>query len=363
MSAILRPDATAVLRDRRARASLGRYFDVMQNDKAPKFMISRKLASCFRKSDSTLKLWKIHGQLLKQFCELEKTIDSKLKSLEEFETPSQTFLDLKVEIANRILEKCHFCARRCGLNRKDGKLGYCGCGTKMMVSSMFKHFGEEPELVPSGTIFTLGCTMRCRHCQNWTISQWMEPGETYSPQQLASAIERLRSLSCRNINLVGGDPTPWLTQWLETFRHVKVGVPVVWNSNSYYSSETAQLLAGFSDIYLLDFKYGNNKCATHISGAANYLETCISNHLYGKKYGELLIRVLVLPNHLHCCTEPILEWISRETGFETRTNIMFQYRPEWRAHEIPELRRRLTHGEKQKAIQLAKRAKLVNFIT
>ena len=58
------------------------------------------------------------------------------------------------------------------------------------------------------------------------------------------------------MNLVGGEPTPWLLQWLETFKHVTVNVPVVWNSNSYYSPEAASLLAGFADVYLLDFKYG-----------------------------------------------------------------------------------------------------------
>jgi putative pyruvate formate lyase activating enzyme len=42
---------------------------------------------------------------------------------------------------------------------------------------------------------------------------------------------------------------------------------------------------------------------------------------------------------------------------------MFQYRPEWRAHEIPELRRRLTGRERERAIELAKEAGLTNFIT
>jgi putative pyruvate formate lyase activating enzyme len=42
---------------------------------------------------------------------------------------------------------------------------------------------------------------------------------------------------------------------------------------------------------------------------------------------------------------------------------MFQYRPEWKAHEIPELGRKLTRNEMERAIQLAKEAGLTNFIT
>jgi len=364
MWAILRPDATAVLKDKNARRSLARYFDVMQNDKVAKFMTARKLAANFSKDSSKAELWEMHGQLLEKFCQLEKKLDSHLTSLEELGKPQQSFLDLKIEIANRILESCHFCTRRCSINRMKSELGYCKCGTQITVSTMFEHMGEEPELVPSGTIFTVGCTMRCRHCQNWTISQWMEPGETYSPERLARAVEHLRNNDgCRNANLVGGDPTPWLAQWLETFKHVNANVPVVWNSNSYYSEETAKLLAGFADVYLLDFKYGTNECAKRISDAPNYWDACTRNHIYGKEYGELLIRLLILPNHLDCCTKNILKWISRKLGPETRVNIMFQYRPEWRAHEIHELRRRLTKAEREKAVQLAKKVGLINFIT
>jgi putative pyruvate formate lyase activating enzyme len=58
-----------------------------------------------------------------------------------------------------------------------------------------------------------------------------------------------------------------------------------------------------------------------------------------------------------------LEWIADKLGAETRINVMFQYRPEWRAREIPELRRRLTKDEMQKAVQLAEKAGLENFIT
>jgi putative pyruvate formate lyase activating enzyme len=73
--------------------------------------------------------------------------------------------------------------------------------------------------------------------------------------------------------------------------------------------------------------------------------------------------VLVLPEHLECCTRVILNWIAQNLGTWVRTNVMFQYRPEWKAHKISELRRRLTKNEMEKAIQIAKEAGLTNFIT
>ena len=363
MWAIWRPDALAVLKDKKARASLARYFDVMEDTKPAKFMVAKKLSANFDKNDSIEKLWKTHDQLTEEFYRLEREIDQRKKSLEDIGNPEKSYLDLKIEIANRILESCQFCTRKCGFNRLAGELGHCKCGTKITVSTMFEHTGEEPELVPSGTIFTLGCTLRCLHCQNWTISQWYETGEIFSPQLLAKCVENLRERGCRNANLVGGEPTPWVEQWLETFKHVEVNVPVVWNSNSYYSEETAKLLAGFVDVYLLDFKYGSNECAERISYAPSYWEACTRNHIYGGKYGELLIRILVLPDHLQCCVKVVLNWIAQNLGKWVRTNIMFQYRPEWRAHEVPELRRRLTRSEMEQALNFAKEAGLTNFIT
>jgi putative pyruvate formate lyase activating enzyme len=357
-----KPDAKNVLRDKKARTSLVRYFDVIDDEKPAKFIIAKKLPAVFNKSDSLNELWCLHGQLTEEFSLLEKMVDTKQKHLQKLNTPKKSFLDLKTEIANRILKNCHLCTRRCGSNRLRGELGYCRCKTQIAVATMFPHTGEEPELVPSGTIFTLGCTLRCLHCQNWSISQWYESGKIYLPRQLAKAIEKLHKYGCRNVNLVGGDPTSWLPQWLETFRHVDDNVPVVWNSNSYYSIETAKLLNGFVDVYLLDFKYGPKNCSEKISDSPDYWTASTRNHLYAKKCGEIIIRILVLPNHVECCTKPILNWITKNLGNWFRVNLMFQYRPEWRSHQVPELRRCLTEKERKHAIELAKDVGLSNFI-
>lgn len=344
------------------RKSLARYFDVSQNKKPAKFQISKKVAAEFDSTHSLEELWKKHTNSTAQFQTLEHQIDTG-KNISDIPQPPKSYLDLKIEIANQILQNCHFCNRKCGVNRTAGEKGFCGCGKTINVSSIFPHLGEEPELVPSGTIFTMGCTMRCLHCQNWAISQWAEDAVEYSPEELAREVENLRLGGCHNVNLVGGDPTSWLPLWLQTFKHVAVNMPVVWNSNAYYSPETAELLAGFADVYLLDFKYGSGDCAKRLSEAPDYWEVCTRNHLSAKRYGELLVRVLVLPRHLECCTKPILDWIAKNLGVETRVNLMFQYRPKWRAHETTELRRRLTASEMEQAVRLAEAAGLVNLVT
>jgi len=333
---LIRPDSFTVLREERCRKSLARYFSILQDEKYAQFQVARKVAVDFSEKSSLEELWDTHRRTLPLFRELRESVDEG-KRLASVPTPKTSLHDLKTLIARHILSRCHLCKRRCGANRLNGELGYCRCGKEVVVSSFFEHMGEEPELVPSGTIFTCGCTLRCLHCQNYTISQWLEEGEVLSPEALAAVVDALKARGCRNANLVGGDPTSWLGQWLEVFRHVRSNIAVVWNSNSYYSVEAAELLKGFADVYLLDFKYGPGGCAERISDAPGYWDVAARNHLTAKEWGELIIRLLVLPGHLDCCLTPVLEWVAENLGVETRVNIMFQFRPEWRASEIPEL--------------------------
>ncbi|MFQ6053149.1 MAG: radical SAM protein [Candidatus Bathyarchaeia archaeon] len=358
---LARPDASAALDDPRVRRSMPRYVDIVKGSRLAKFLIAKSMPSDFDPEASDRELWRLHSRLLERYGEIEGRVDGGSLTMDELDGGA-SFLDLKVELARRVMTSCHFCVRRCGVDRLAGGRGYCQCGVEFMVSSCFPHLGEEPELVPSGTIFTCGCSMRCLHCQNWGISQWREPGTPAGPSKMAEVVGSLRRQGCRNVNMVGGDPTPNCWLWLRTMLEVDVNVATVWNSNSYYSQETAELLAGFIDLYLLDFKYGNNRCAAAISDAPGYWEACTRNHLMAERHGELIIRVLVLPEHNECCTRPILEWIAENLGPWTRVNVMFQYRPEWRAHERKELRRRLTRREMREALRIAEEVGLRNLV-
>lgn len=359
---VLRPDSIEVLRDEACRASLSRYFDVFEGKKLAKFMICKQIPADFQEGAAEEELWGLHERALSSFRGFEKAFDEKGLGTGPI-APERSLLDLKLCLAKRILEGCRLCERRCRRNRAKGELGYCRCGAEVHVSSIFEHLGEEPELVPSGTIFTNGCTMACLHCQNWSISQWYEVGRPYSPQSLAREVEALRAGGCRNANLVGGEPTPWLPQWLEAFKYVRESIPIVWNSNSYYSEEAAKLLACFADVYLLDFKYGPGECAERISSAPSYWDVATRNLLAAKEYGEIIVRVLVLPSHIECCAKPILEWITKNLGVGARVNIMDQYRPEWRYYEVKELGRRLRRDEFQEVVAYAHQLGLRNFIT
>ncbi len=267
-------------------------------------------------------------------------------------------LQKRARTAYKMLKSCQLCERRCGVDRTK-TLGWCRVGDRPTISSWFEHFGEEPFFVPSFTIFFMGCSFACQYCQNWTISQWVEKGQTVTEEQIAQAIEA--NSGCRNVNFVGGEPTPYLPFILNAMSKVRTNIPVVWNSNFYMSEQAMALLADFVDVWLSDWKYGNDGCAHRLSKVTNYWAVVRRNHDRAFRDSEMVIRHLVLPGHFECCTKPILEYVAANYGKRVIVNVMGQYRPEWRAKKYEEIGRPIRAEEMARAWALAEQLGL-NYI-
>lgn len=266
-------------------------------------------------------------------------------------------IDWKIKKTKQIMKSCRLCERRCGTNRFKEKGKFCRLGDRPSISSEFLHYGEESFFVPSHTIFFMGCTFSCQYCQNWTISHWYEQGRYIEPKDLAEIIKRRKEEGSINLNFVGGEPTPNLLYILEVLKELqkmKVNIPVLWNSNMYMSEETMKILDGVVDVYLSDFKYGNSKCALRLSKIPDYFEPVSRNHKTAAEQAEICIRQLVLPNHVGCCSLPVLEWISGNFGKKVVVNIMSQYKPEFKAYKYDDINRMLTVEEYEKVLDKAK---------
>jgi len=353
----------SVLKDEKAIKSLHRYFEVMEGKLPARFLVCRRVPAKVDLSANEEALWRAHERALGDFRKLLDDVDAGKTQLDDLEYKTPSLLDLKVELARRILKSCLFCERRCGVDRTAGELGVCGVGEQSRVASEFMHHGEEPELVPSYTIFFSGCTFKCCMCQNWDISQYPEGGVKVSPKTLARLIESHRREGARNVNWVGGEPTPNLQVILAALNESKISIPSVWNSNFFMSLESMKLLSGTQDVYLTDLKYGNDACALKYSKVPNYLKIVTRNHRLAHADAELIIRHLVLPNNVECCTRPALQWIAENLGSMVRVNIMDQYRVCYQADKYEEINQRLTAEEFSKALEIAKEAGLKNVIS
>ncbi len=216
------------------------------------------------------------------------------------------------------------------------------------------HMGEEIELVPSHTIFFSGCTFKCCYCQNWDIAMYPDAGRVVEPNKMVESIKHMKNHGSKNVNFVGGNPDPHLYTILLILKKLDLNIPIVWNSNMYASSETMKILDGLVDIYLADFRYGNDGCAKRYSKINNYMEILTRNFCEADRQTEIMLRHLVIPGHLECCTEPIMKWVSENIP-DVYFNLMFQYRPCYQASEYPEINRILSLKEREEAVRLAEK--------
>jgi putative pyruvate formate lyase activating enzyme len=182
------------------------------------------------------------------------------------------------------------------------------------------------------------------------------------PERLAEAIFRRSLQGSRNVNFVGGNPDQHAHTILMVMKASSVNLPMVWNSNMYHSKELAEIIEDVVDVFLADFRYGNNTCAKRLSNVNNYWEVVTRNFKSAYENSEMIIRHLILPGHLECCSEPILRWIADNLGQSVRFNLMFQYYPTYKAYEYPDISRRLTYEEKKRSIELVERYGLINVI-
>lgn len=270
----------------------------------------------------------------------------------------------RIREAYQRLATCDLCPHDCGVNRLKGELGICGAGLKPKIASANVHTGEEPPISGdrgSGTIFFSGCSLKCRFCQNFPISQ-LGNGEEITTLKLAERMLKLQRQGVHNINLV--TPTHFLPQilaavWLAVPRGFRL--PIVWNSSGYEKVDALRLLEGVVDIYLPDMKYSDDAPAKSLSAAPGYRainRLAVAEMLRqvghlrldgdGVATKGLIIRHLVLPEGM-AGTRDTLRWIVGNLGRETNISLMRQYFPAHQAMQTDGVARKITDEEYEEA--------------
>lgn len=277
-------------------------------------------------------------------------------------------LTRRIEQALDILHACVLCPRQCGVDRAQGVAGFCRTGRRTRVASFGPHFGEEAPLVGtngSGTVFFTHCNLLCLFCQNFEISH-EGIGEEVSDEQIAGIMVALQRQGCHNINFVTpSHVVPQILGALELAVPAGLNVPLVYNSGGYDRIETLQLLDGVIDIYMPDFKFWDPEAARKTCNAPDYPETArqalkemhrqvgdLELDERGIARRGLLVRHLVMPGGM-AGTPQVMRFIARDVSPRTYVNVMSQYRPCGRAHEVAGLEAALSADEYHSAVRAA----------
>ena len=265
--------------------------------------------------------------------------------------------------------KCYLCPNDCGVDRAE-RLGLCLCGEDMIINRIAPHYYEEPPISGtrgSGTVFLGGCVMRCDFCQNVLISR-KPRGKKYTPKELAEEIKRLEGEGVHNINFV--TPTQWSDQIRRTLDIYRPNIPIVYNTSGYEKKEIIKELLPYVDIFLPDYKYGDQSLGLRLSKRKNYPQIALEAiELMVKEKppvyeGDLLkqgviIRHLVLPGYVDNSKTALESLVSR-LGTDMTISLMSQFTP-MEGCEDPN--RRLKPIEYKMVINHALKLGLTNIFT
>lgn len=264
-----------------------------------------------------------------------------------------------------IIKNCCLCPRKCLINRYVEK-GYCKASNRIKLAYYSLHMWEEPVISGnngSGTIFFSHCNLRCVYCQNKKISI-DGYGKYISNRHLGEIMLELQDKGAHNINLV--TPTHYVPQIASVLHKLKdkLHIPVVYNTSSYENIGTLMMMKGLVSIYLADLKYFDDSLGEKYSGCSNYFEvaTMAIDEMY-RQVGDILldkngmlkkgliVRVLILPGHVHDAKE-IINYLYKTYGDSIYISIMNQYTPVNKC-EYDNLNRKVTDEEYDEVINFA----------
>ena len=207
--------------------------------------------------------------------------------------------------------KCHLCNHYCII--PDGKRGVCqvrenrgGILYSLVYEKLIAANVDPVEKKPffhflpgslSFSIATVGCNFRCKHCQNWSISQMPRDkgeiqGERVPPERIV--MEALRT-GCESISYTYTEPTVFFEYAYETSKLAKEkGLKNLFVTNGYMSKETLQLIAPYLDGANVDLKSANEAFYKEICGAS--LHPVLENIQTMRKLGIWVeVTTLVIP--------------------------------------------------------------------
>lgn len=178
-----------------------------------------------------------------------------------------------------------------------------------------------------------------------------------TPEELAEWYMKLQEVGqVHNINIV--TPEHVVPQVALSIIHAKqlgLRLPIVYNTSSFDSLESLQLMDGLVDIYLADFKVWEASTAKRFLKTDDYAsvakesikamhsqvgDLCFTPDGLAKR--GLLIRHLVMPGKEAEGAE-IMKWLASEISPDCFVNIMEQYHPD--AH-VGKAKKTKTHHEK-----------------
>jgi putative pyruvate formate lyase activating enzyme len=260
----------------------------------------------------------------------------------------------RARTARAMLADCRLCAHDCGVNRLAGENGLCHAGAEARFFCAQTEVSDELELIPTFAIALSGCDLRCDFCITGASSWNPRAGAGFDARAMAVKAEAALQNGARTIMVLGGEPTIHLPAALEFVSLLPETAKLIWKTNAHGSAPARELLDGMFDVWLVDFKFGNDACAQWLAKTPDYVRVVEENLLWADDHSELIVRHLLMPGHVECCWKPVAEWLAENLP-GVKVNLRSGFWPAWQAARHTELRRTVSRPESAQAVDLAQR--------
>ncbi len=244
--------------------------------------------------------------------------------------------------------RCRLCPRLCLIF--PGKSGYCGVRQNVdgtlytLIYGRASSVNVDPiekkplfHFYPGSLVYSLGsigCNMRCIHCQNWQISH-VVPVKSLKDEEIFNMIEDIptRYISpeeaiaaavaegCKGIAWTYNEPTIWFEYTLDCARLAKQkGLYTVYVSNGYITEEALDMIGPYLDAFRVDVKGFSNDFYRKLAQVPNW-ETILTAAERAKKKWNMHVEIvtLVIPtwNDDDAQLKSIADWVVDSLGDRT----------------------------------------------
>ena len=233
--------------------------------------------------------------------------------------------------------RCGLCPHACLI--AEGKRGVCGVRgvvegtlralTYGIVSSVaidpiekkpVFHYRPGTQVASFGSV---GCTMRCGHCQNWQISRpkgvdGSTPVREMTPQE---AVDLALRAGAQGVAFTYNEPVIWLEYVLDTGRLAhEAGLFVVMVTNGYVTQAGLDAFAEVTDVWRVDVKAFSDEPFSrlcHVRHPEAVREQAVRAKKVHGMHVECVTNVVPTVNDSETELTSIATWIATELGTDT----------------------------------------------
>jgi len=173
------------------------------------------------------------------------------------------------------------------------------------------------------------------------------------PRTLAEMANAALAVKARTVMILGGEPTIHLPAALEIAAAMPSSAKLVWKTNAHGSQQARELLEGVFDVWLADYKFGNDACAQRLAKVWDYSRIVRENLLWAESHTELIVRHLLMTGHVDCCWRPVAEWLASNLP-AVKVSLRTGFWPGWHSARHRELRVTVPRNESEQALEIAR---------